>query len=495
MNPFGHLLRLATTDPDTTARIRRVLAAGVVLDTWITGEAEERVSPAADARLVEAEDRLVARAETDAPGCPDAVVSVACLRAACHELLFATALYTAQQCRGRRHVDLAQVNTAVDRVERVLAQAEGGQDLAVFFVTLAAHEDLNAIAYYGRMAEDDFVLGRLHRPGFRHVLTEPLAAYRRMGLVERVFTGAGDQIALTAQGHAILDQLRQVLESSGELAWRANQQRWVIFGELDYDAVVQQVAPDGNAETAAYLHRLGIERGGRVLEVGCGTGRATVDLGLCDLVGSDGQLVALDPVRPFLDAVMAKCRARGLTHVQTVVGRVEALPFPDGIFDATVAVGALQFTDIDRAVAEMARVTKPGGLVSALCPPGALDVRAIPMVALWFRPLSELADRWGIPLVDAHRVGPDTILETFRRHLQTVTHRPVPATISATDVSSFLAFMLKGAFETVLGRLPYQERGAIIRRLEVTGAELARETRPAEQQATFYGAAVYGRVP
>ncbi|XCP57420.1 class I SAM-dependent methyltransferase (plasmid) [Methylocystis echinoides] len=49
--------------------------------------------------------------------------------------------------------------------------------------------------------------------------------------------------------------------------------------------------------------------------------------------------------------------------MQLVEGKVEALPFPYATFDRVLAVTALCFiADAERAIAEMARVLKPGGL-------------------------------------------------------------------------------------------------------------------------------------
>ena len=42
-------------------------------------------------------------------------------------------------------------------------------------------------------------------------------------------------------------------------------------------------------------------------------------------------------------------------------GRIEELPFPDASFDLVTATGVLEYADVDAALAELARVLRPGG--------------------------------------------------------------------------------------------------------------------------------------
>lgn len=146
----------------------------------------------------------------------------------------------------------------------------------------------------------------------------------------------------------------------------------------------------------------------------------------------------------------------------------------------------------------MVRVTKPGGLVTAWCPPPDTDVRAIPMVAMWFRPLVELAERWQLRFGDHNGLPPGCLESAFRRHLSDVRYDPtIPICLSAADPDSFLAFVLKGGafFQNLLCRVPYADRWQLIRRLETMGQELVRHTEPTERYATYRTEAVYGRVP
>ncbi len=96
----------------------------------------------------------------------------------------------------------------------------------------------------------------------------------------------------------------------------------------------------------------------RVLDVGCGPGALTGQL--VQRVGAD-HVVAVDPSEPFVDA----CRSRH-PGVDVRLARAEALPFDDDAHDAAAANLVLHFmTDPVGGIAEMARVTRPGGLVAA----------------------------------------------------------------------------------------------------------------------------------
>lgn len=90
--------------------------------------------------------------------------------------------------------------------------------------------------------------------------------------------------------------------------------------------------------------------GKEVLEVGCGTGL------ILDRVAQRAQrAVGIDISKGMLHQAVA----RGLDVAQ---GDVTALPFADESFDVVYSFKVLaHIQDIDRALAEMARVTRPGG--------------------------------------------------------------------------------------------------------------------------------------
>ena len=98
----------------------------------------------------------------------------------------------------------------------------------------------------------------------------------------------------------------------------------------------------------------GIAPGTRVLDVGCGSGEF---LAFLDRLGASAAGADPEP------GMVALARSRVPTaDVRT--GSAEDLPWADATFDVVTAVNALQFADdADDAVAELARVAVPGGLV------------------------------------------------------------------------------------------------------------------------------------
>jgi ubiquinone/menaquinone biosynthesis C-methylase UbiE len=89
----------------------------------------------------------------------------------------------------------------------------------------------------------------------------------------------------------------------------------------------------------------------RILEVGCGWGE------LAEWVGraTGAEVVAVD-LSPHM---VELARERG---VDAQVGDVQALPFADGEFDVAIAAWMLYHVpDLDRGIAELARVLRPGG--------------------------------------------------------------------------------------------------------------------------------------
>jgi SAM-dependent methyltransferase len=108
----------------------------------------------------------------------------------------------------------------------------------------------------------------------------------------------------------------------------------------------------------ALIAAAGVRARATALDVGCGTGGLTAELAA---VLGEEHVAAVEPSEPFA----AACRAR-LPRVRVEPAPAEALPFDDGEFDHALAQLVVNFmVDAPAGVAEMRRVTRPGGTVAA----------------------------------------------------------------------------------------------------------------------------------
>jgi len=109
------------------------------------------------------------------------------------------------------------------------------------------------------------------------------------------------------------------------------------------------IEPD-DFELQAVMQALGAVQGRSILDLGCAKGRFVQALSM-----RGARMVGVDPAWSLLRAAAP----HGSPLVQS---SATSLPFASGVFDALVCVEVVEhIPDIDRAVAEMSRVLRPGG--------------------------------------------------------------------------------------------------------------------------------------
>lgn len=123
----------------------------------------------------------------------------------------------------------------------------------------------------------------------------------------------------------------------------------------DFAVVAARIALTGEALADA----ADLRAGWRVLDIGCGSGNATLAA-----ARSGTKVTGVDYVPAVLDRARARAAAEGL-DIEFRTGDAEDLPATDGTFDAVLSVFGVMFApDHRRAAAEIVRVARPGGTVA-----------------------------------------------------------------------------------------------------------------------------------
>jgi demethylmenaquinone methyltransferase/2-methoxy-6-polyprenyl-1,4-benzoquinol methylase len=116
---------------------------------------------------------------------------------------------------------------------------------------------------------------------------------------------------------------------------------------------------DGSWRSLA-VRASGVAPGDAALDVCCGTGDLAFEL--ARRVGPDGRVVGSDFSERMLDLAREKPVPEAAAKPIFEWADALDLPYDDGGFDAvTVGFGVRNLSDLDRGIAEMARVLKPGG--------------------------------------------------------------------------------------------------------------------------------------
>lgn len=138
----------------------------------------------------------------------------------------------------------------------------------------------------------------------------------------------------------------------------------------------------------------GAGAGEKVLDVGSGPGALTAQL-----LSLGAEVTAIDPSPPFVDAIRAR-----FPDIDVRRGTAEELPYDAGTFDAALAQLVVHFmTDPVVALRQMARVTRPGGVIAA---------------CVWDGPTGALAPFWdAVHVVDPEADDEALLSGAHRGHL------------------------------------------------------------------------------
>ncbi|MGH3090717.1 MAG: methyltransferase domain-containing protein [Gaiellaceae bacterium] len=127
-------------------------------------------------------------------------------------------------------------------------------------------------------------------------------------------------------------------------------------------AAVPEAAVESFAGVANPWELGRLDRGERVLDLGCGAGTDT--LVAAQMVGPEGRVVGIDMTREMLAKARAATAELGATNVELLEAEAERLPFPDASFDVVISNGVIDLIpDKDAVFAEIFRVLAPGGRI------------------------------------------------------------------------------------------------------------------------------------
>jgi SAM-dependent methyltransferase len=105
--------------------------------------------------------------------------------------------------------------------------------------------------------------------------------------------------------------------------------------------------------------------GERIVEVGCGSG--AVIRWLAHHTGLANPLTGVDVNQYLLSEARNLARLEGLDqHITLQVGDAESLPLPSGSFDVTLSFTVMEEVNAESMLAEMVRVTRPGGRIGVV---------------------------------------------------------------------------------------------------------------------------------
>ena len=114
------------------------------------------------------------------------------------------------------------------------------------------------------------------------------------------------------------------------------------------------------------IERSGIKKGMQVLDLGCGSGAFTPFI--ARVVGEKGKVYALDiqaDMLKQLEKKLSKPENKDIKNIKLIEGNAYELPFEDGSLDLVNMVTVLQeIPDRSRALQEVKRVLKPGGILA-----------------------------------------------------------------------------------------------------------------------------------
>lgn len=461
------------------AALRAFLAHDLVVDPWLGGLGQEHIEFGAQQIIADAVARLAAAhwgsaSRTEVAGTRALPWELG--RVALHEIMTATGAARGHATVGHLRVTADAASEARTAVERFIL-AEGFGRLVLGHGVLTFIDNHSAVDHYRGLPEEDFVLGLRHRPWAMQTLEPELLAGLATGTYRIALRDGVRYVENTAPGRRLFADLRRALADSGYLRRRIDLMHLSQFNLFrEWDAASRAFLPGIGAFRKRFTAFAKVRPGARCLECGCGSAAQMFDGGLWAAVGPTGELVGIDAAPGMIERARARAQREGAANVAFRVASAEALPFEEASFDAAVGVAFLHWTDAPRALAEMRRVTRPGGAV-AVCSPGRFPVD-MAWFRDWFKPVFDIARRYHTP-VSIPSFGPGEVRRLFEEAgLREVRVRSLdlPWYLPDSDAGTYAFIQGLGMFQAQLEPLPWAARRDLIEEVRLRGERVCART-------------------
>ena len=204
----------------------------------------------------------------------------------------------------------------------------------------------------------------------------------------------------------------------------------------EYERTARTLEPAAEVAVA----ELDPQPGQRVLDVACGTGNAAALM-----VRAGASTVGLDGAERLVEVARER-----VPEAEFVVGDAAALPFADAEFDGVVSVFGVIFAPIGTTVAELLRVTRPGGriVLTTWIPTGPIS-----------KLTATIRDAFGQPEQPHTWSDPDIVRDLFAGHEVEVTEHEIAFTSASTE--AYLDDQMTHHPMWIEGRGPLTEMGKL----------------------------------
>ena len=151
--------------------------------------------------------------------------------------------------------------------------------------------------------------------------------------------------------------------------------------------------------TEIMLDQAGVKEGSRVIDIAAGDGGQSV--AAAQRVGSSGEVLATDIVPEFVKLANGVASTMGLTQLRAEVMDAESLKVPDKHYDAAISrLGLMYLPHLQKGLAEIKRVLRPGGRVAAMV---FTTTEKTPFFSI---PVKMIRERRGLPPPERGQPGP-----------------------------------------------------------------------------------------